>query len=762
MLHLKNYITILITLGYISLNIYGQCNHTISGKVIDKHHAEGLEYATLYLEEANVGTEADEQGNYQFSKLCSGRYHLIISHIGCQTERRYLELLRDTSIDIQLEHHSFMLEDVAIIGINSRYGISSNQYKITGELLQSYQGKDMGQIVSATPGVNLLRSGYTINKPMINGLTGSRIILANQGIPLESQQWGNDHAPEIDPFTAQTITVIKGSAAVKYGINAMGGIIITESLPIQNDPHPHFGITSMYHTNGKKWVENITVEGSSKLLKYRMIGTFKKSGDLSTPTYLLTNTGSQEYNFATLFTNDNNSKWYRSLYASTFNTTLGILRGAHITNTTDLKEAISRKIPFNTSDTFTYHISAPSQEVNHHMLKFENRFKLTENRTINIDLAMQQNIRREFDIRRGNQSNRPILHLNLRNIWADAAYTALSENTKIQWGLQNKYTYNQNVSGTGVTPILPNYVQNNLSTYGHINHTIQKISIEGSSRFEYQYLNSFIGQKGGGNGYNLANSIGLNYNQGHIFTSKLNVGYINRLPFVNELYSNGLHQGLAAIEEGNPTLTREKSWKYIWENKWNISESINLSAVAFYHKFSNYIYLVPFSELRLTVRGAYPVFQYRQEDASLLGTDIMINMEVSHNVELIGKYSHIRGSNSRSMPLVFIPPKSGDLRLNYLLRKIGSLKDVKLSGEIQHVAKQNRLVTGQDYTDSPAAYTLLNLSLASVTKLFEKEVKVQAGVDNLFNTTYRNYLNRFRYFADELGRNINFKINVNI
>jgi iron complex outermembrane recepter protein len=761
MLHLRLTIFLFLTVLFTRIAI-GQCELSLKGRVVDNHHDEGLEFATVFIEELNLASVATEDGTYKFNNLCLGKYHISISHVGCQSIRLFIDLSKDSIINFQLEHHSFLLEEVAVISESSKYGLSLNQSNINGEMLQSLQGQDLGQITSRVPGVNILTSGYTISKPMINGLTGNRIVLLNNGVPLESQQWGNDHAPEIDPFTAQSIKVIKGSAAVKYGINAMAGVIVTESAPIPDDPHPHVDLTSLFNSNGRKFVENIALQGSSKWTKYKLIGTYKKSGDLSTPSYLLANTGSKEYHLATHFTNNPQAKWYRSLYASTYNTKLGILRGAHISNTTDLEEAIQRTIPFFTSDTFTYRIGAPSQQVGHHMVKLENKVTLQNGRVLNLDVAAQQNIRREFDVRRGNQSNRPVLHLDLKSIWLDAAFTKIKESHKAQFGIQNKYVNNINIQGTGVSPILPNYVQNSISTYFSASKNFKAIDIEAGGRLEYQYLNSIAADIDGGNGYNQAYSIGLNYNSDKAFSSKINIGYINRQPFVNELYSNGLHQGLAAIEEGNRNLGKEQSLKYILESKWKISSHVNFTATAFYHQFSNYIYLAPSKELRLTIRGAYPVFQYNQVDANLLGADAMVSVEVQHKLELLGKISYNRGSIQGGLPLVFIPPGSAQFNINYLLQNLFSLKEVKIAGEMIHVAKQNRLVIGQDYTDSPPAYTLFNLGVTSKTKLFDKEVKFHIGVDNVFNSTYRNYLNRFRYFADELGRNIFLKINLNI
>jgi iron complex outermembrane receptor protein len=45
----------------------------------------------------------------------------------------------------------------------------------------------------------------------------NRVLILNNGIRQEGQQWGSEHAPEIDPFMAQKLTVIKGAAGVRYG-----------------------------------------------------------------------------------------------------------------------------------------------------------------------------------------------------------------------------------------------------------------------------------------------------------------------------------------------------------------------------------------------------------------------------------------------------------------------------------------------------------------------------------------------------------------
>jgi iron complex outermembrane recepter protein len=85
---------------------------------------------------------------------------------------------------------------------------------------------------------------------------------------------------------------------------------------------------------------------------------------------------------------------------------------------------------------------------------------------------------------------------------------------------------------------------------------------------------------------------------------------------------------------------------------------------------------------------------------------------------------------------------------------------------VSHVFKQTRVPDEKngkfDYKEPPEAYTLLNLQ-ASTTLLINKfPLTLAAGVKNLLNTAYRDYLNSMRYFTDEMGRNISFRITIPI
>src|SRR5690606_33154577 len=91
--------------------------------------------------------------------------------------------------------------------------------------LQQVQGTSLAAQLQSIPGVSMLQTGGTIAKPVINGMYGNRVLILNNGVRQQGQQWGAEHAPEIDPYIANQLTVVKGAESVRYGSDAIGGVI---------------------------------------------------------------------------------------------------------------------------------------------------------------------------------------------------------------------------------------------------------------------------------------------------------------------------------------------------------------------------------------------------------------------------------------------------------------------------------------------------------------------------------------------------------
>ena len=237
----------------------------------------------------------------------------------------------------------------------------------------------------------------------------------------------------------------------------------------------------------------------------------------------------------------------------------------------------------------------------------------------------------------------------------------------------------------------------------------------------------------------------------------MDLGYVQRQPEVNELYSSGLHQGLASIEYGNPNLNAENSFKTLIEIEGDLFKHGVFQVVGYYQSMQDYIFLKPTGMYEVNISGSFPVFVYDQTNATIFGSDITLAYLFAQHISASVQVSLLKGNDVKdNIPLIFMPPNNGLAKLSYTFDdgKNWSNSKVGLSGK--YVAKQNHLNDDQDFVPPPEAYFLLGLEAATNRKVGNNTLQISLRVDNMLNTVYRDYLNRQRYFADDLG--INFQV----
>jgi iron complex outermembrane receptor protein len=215
----------------------------------------------------------------------------------------------------------------------------------------------------------------------------------------EGQQWGNEHAPEIDPFIAARLTVIKGVDELRYGSDAIGGVILVEPRPLRQTPGYNAEFNTLYFTNNKQYVASGIFEQQLRKLpfSYRVQGTFRKGANVRTPGYRLNNTGLEEKNLS-LTTGYRKEHFSTELYYSLFNTQIGIFAGSHIGNLSDLQRAIASPKPDPTfTGENTYRVDRPYQDIQHHLLKSRTTIDWGNSR-FTVLVAGQYNNRKEYDV----------------------------------------------------------------------------------------------------------------------------------------------------------------------------------------------------------------------------------------------------------------------------------------------------------------------------------------------------------------------------
>ena len=249
------FLTLLLMLTQIGLFAQStECTFIISGQLIDEHDQSPLEYASIFIKELKRGVNADGQGNYELKDVCAGTYTIEIRHVGCHPKDEKVTVTGHFNKRFYLEHHSLELNEVTVMGeVEKENALVSSEKLTEAELAQS-RGKSLGETLRLLNGVNALQTGPTISKPVIHGLHSNRVLVMNNNVRQEGQQWGQEHAPEIDPFSGTDFSVIKGASSVKYGADAIGGIVLIQPKPLARTKSIKGDASTTVNSNNRQFV----------------------------------------------------------------------------------------------------------------------------------------------------------------------------------------------------------------------------------------------------------------------------------------------------------------------------------------------------------------------------------------------------------------------------------------------------------------------------------------------------------------------------
>jgi len=768
------YIGILFLYAVNALGQTDSCENSLSGKVIDEHDKTPLAFANIYISELQKGVVSDIDGNYVIKNICAGVYNVKVTHIGCEPLETKLAINGNIKRNFFPEHHSEQLKTVSVTTSKAQEKTTQKLETLSQKQMEESKGKSLGESLKNITGVTTLQTGASMSKPVIHGMHSNRILILNNGVRQEGQQWGNEHAPEIDPFVAGSLSVVKGAATVRYGSDAMAGVILVNPKPLRDSAGINGELNLVGFSNGQQGTASGTVDGNFKNkfspLSWRLQGTFKQGGNIKAPNYFLKNTGMKEYNlsYGLGWIKQN----YRAeVYYSLFNTTLGIFSGSHIGNLTDLNKAFSSPVPLENAD-FTYEIGRPFQHIEHELVKSNLQINTGTAGRLSFTYARQYDLRYEYDKHRPRidsiaSLNNPELQFEITThtgdiIWEHHRIKSLVGSIGIT-GMTQGNTYNGRF-------FIPNFRNYSGGAFWIERFKKEKYELEAGFRYDYKWLQIFKYEKQG-NDYllispikefnNPSGTLGAIYKPDSVWNITYNFGSAWRAPGVNELYSSGLHHGTASIENGNINLNHEMAFNSILSIQYQPNQKLTTVVSGYYNYINNFIYLKPVFPATLTIRGAFPTFHYEQTEAILKGVDASVNYKPLISFEITAKASLLRAWNkTENTWLILMPSDRYESELTYYFnnRKFYSGSYISLTG--QFVTKQWRVPVNSDYVSPPSEYFLFNLESGLTIHIKKQAIDFGFGIRNILNTSYRDYMDRFRYFTDAMGRNFSVRVKV--
>lgn len=762
------------------------CHLALRGHVTELDNNEPLAFATVFIQEIGKSTVTDDKGWFSMPDLCEKTaYTVVIRHVECAHFTQIVQLTENTQMDFHLTHDA-ILNEVVILEKALPPPAAQAESIVDQVDMESGKGINLAETLKKLPGVTSLNTGATIAKPVIQGMHSNRIAIVSNGVALEGQQWGSEHAPEIDPFTADKISVVKGAAGLRYGVGAMGGAVILEPAPLRKAEGLDGWLSLGGFSNGWGGLASGAIDwhvpGTS--LAIRVQSTAKRSGNLRSPDYFLDNTGTSEFNFSSL-AGWRSGRWEHEVGVSRFSQKIGILRAAHISDTAGLRQAIRSEVPLQNEDRFTWDIGRPYQNIQHNLLKYKAIFRFSEKWKLSSQYSWQYNNRSEFDAHPpksdpGDLEKKPQQSFR---IWSNALDLALEHLPLKHWqgGTGVQLMHQLNYVGKGGS--LPDYWMLGGSLWAMERWRRYPSPWEFEAGLRYDFRQARVTTTGNGNQdldkkllyHNVSGSLGGIYHFSKALQATLHTGIAWRPPHVNELFARGVHHGAATYERGDSALIPEKSWNSNLSFQYrNGKTAANLTF--FRNQIRDFIYIQSLDSIIVTVRGPFPFYQYAQaQHVVLQGVDADLELPVFQNIALETRASLLRGwrVGSGETKRDWLPLMPLD-RLQYGLRwtLVGnpekgngtriSARDSE-SSFLRLMAstsfRQIRIPAEGLLKAAPATFTTLNFEAGHTFQLKGRggaPIPMELGlqIQNLSNVRYREYLNYFRYFTDETGINV--------
>lgn len=749
---------------------------TLSGKITDGIDGSPLIGVVVSVPALNARTVTDEDGNYTIPSLPSRIVTVQVSYIGHQTIIKQIDLSHTSKADFTMKESNAELDEVVVTGVTGAGLQKDSPIPITAISQHDLQGTSSTNIIDAIakqPGISQITTGGGISKPVIRGLGYNRIVVVDDGVRQEGQQWGDEHGIEIDANSVDNVEVIKGPASLMYGSDAMAGVIIFNSDPTMPSGQMKATVSSEYQTNNGLFDYSLDFAGNKGGVVWnarysdKMSHAYKNKYD----GYVMNSQFSERALSGLIGINRD---WgFSHLKLSYYHVTPSMVEGerdeaGQFTKPVVVNGEETEQVATN-SDFKDYGHKLPYQQVYHYKVVWDNSIYVG-NGQVKAIIGYQQNRREEFDD--ALNPNTPGLYLQLHTVTYDMRYQLNGiKEWKFNAGVNGMYQLNQN---KGTEYLIPNYNLFDIGAFMTGSYSIDKLRLSGGIRMDNRHLHgvamsdrfSQISRNFTG----LTGSVGAVYDIDGGTRVRLNVARGFRAPNINEIAANGAHEGTFTYEVGNARLKPEYSWQI--DAGLDYSSPIISAQLSLFANFiSNYIFT---NRMAGVITDDLPTYQYTQGNAQLLGGEASVDIHPMERLHFQNAFSYVNSVQphqpAESKYLPFTPAPRITSELSYDIIRDGKLfNNTYVKAGLEWDLAQNHVyLEGGTETPTPS-YALFDMS-AGTDIIINKHLiaTVVLTADNITDTAYQNHLSRLKYAPVNpatgrsgifnMGRNFGIKI----
>ncbi len=537
----------------------------------------------------------------------------------------------------------------------------------------------IGEAISGLPGVRATFYGPNASRPIIRGLGEDRIRLMLNGLAgIDASTISPDHAPAIDGLDSDTIEVLKGPAALRFGSNAIGGVVnvVDGRLPLTVPEKPiagelFFGGSSAESAKAGAF----RIVGTAGNYVGRIDGLARSNDDYKIPGFIQTASLRAE-------TNDDSE-------GTAFNTRGDIwavgASGARITERTNLAVSVR-----NTRS--TYGIPGEEAFIDLEQLRFDAR-------AIVKDIGFIDSL--TFSATTGDYTHSEIeFSGETGTVFTNQGYEGRVEARLKPMG---------NFDGLYGIQL----GSNDFSALGEeafiLPVTIEQLGLFGFQRFQAETWGGEVGARYEQRTYSgLAGAREFDLSSGSISAFvkpfdgvrlSLTASQTQRAPTEVELFADGPHAATQAFEIGDPNLDTETatsveggiSWRnFGWTAKLDIWRA----------EFDGFVAFAPTGE----VEDDLPVFEVTQDDALLTGFEFEVSGPIwsgdKWSVTADAALDYVRGRYNDGGDIARMPPRLTTVGIE------ARSKSLSARGEVQVLAEQNKVAAFETPTPGVTTYNV--------------------------------------------------------
>ena len=435
--------------------------------------------------------------------------------------------------------------------------------QVSRDQVLSNGGASIADALRNVPGVAGTGFAAGASRPVIRGMDAQRVKVTENGLSSSDvSDVGPDHGVPIDPLAAQDIEVVRGAATLRYGSQAIGGVvnIINNRIPMK----PIDGIvgeaTTAYSSSADTGEGTVSVDAGQGPFAVHLDGFGRRASNYETPD------GEQP-----------NSYFRGNGYSG----------GASYFFGDDSRVGAS-------GTHYEARYGIPSDDTFIRMKQdkgaFGSSFKLDQGplQRINIDAGYADYTHSEIDP----ETNEVLSTFNNKE-WdgrAEALFGATGPLSASALGVQfqdRKFS----ALGEGADYLLPTHTQS-VAGFAFVEAPLGPLQFQGAARVEHVRIDGTpaTGIETRANYTPISVSAGFTYEVSDALRLGLTAASAARAPAQTELFARGPHDGPATFETGDPDLKIERANSLEATARYKLGSSGRIEASVWGARFDNYIY----------------------------------------------------------------------------------------------------------------------------------------------------------------------------